>query len=60
LITKETNKNAVEKFLGKRVLIAKKDFVIRHNEYFFEIKEGQDISHIPEQFIQNLKTEKVI
>jgi len=34
--------------------------VIHQNEYHFEIKAGDDLSHIPELFIENLKTENVI
>ena len=44
----------------KKKLIAKKDFKIKHNEYFFDIKEGDSLNHIPKMFIQNLKTEQVI
>lgn len=40
--------------------VAKRDFVIHQNEYHFEIKAGDDLSHIPELFIENLKTENVI
>ena len=39
---------------------AKKDFVISFNDYHREIKEGDDLSDVPEMFIQNLKTENVI
>lgn len=45
------------KLAGK---IAKRDFVIHQNEFHFEIKEGDDLSEIPERFHQNLKTEQVI
>lgn len=41
-------------------LIAKKDFVICHNDYFKEIKKGDDISDVPPIYIENLKTENVI
>lgn len=44
----------------KSKLIAKRDFKIVHNKYVFDIKEGDDISHIPEMFLCNLKVEKVI
>lgn len=42
--------------------IALKDFTIKHNEYFIEIKKGDSIQklQIPNEFIINLKTEKVI
>lgn len=45
-------------------LIAKRDFIIvQHdgeNEHKYEIKEGDDVSYLPEQFLKNLKTEEVI
>lgn len=41
-------------------LTAKRDFVISQNEYFRKIKTGDDLSDVPEMFLQNLKTEKVI
>lgn len=41
-------------------LIAKKDFVITHNEHKIVIKKGQVLKNIPEQFMPNLKTEQVI
>ena len=44
----------------KPKLIAKRDFTICQNEHFIEIKAGDDISSVPEKFIENLKTEKVI
>ncbi len=44
----------------KTKLIAKRDFKIVHNQYVFEIKEGNDIGYIPEMFLANLKVEKVI
>lgn len=40
--------------------IAKRDFTIAHNEYFKEIKKGDDLSDIPEIYEQNLKTEGVL
>lgn len=42
------------------VLVAKKDHVICQNEHFFDIKKGDELSDIPEHFIQTLKTEGVI
>ena len=36
-----------------------RDFHILHNEHDIKIVKGEDIS-VPKQFIQNLKTEKVI
>lgn len=41
-------------------LEAKKDFVICQNDYFRQIKVGDDISDVPECYRQNLKTEGVI
>lgn len=41
-------------------MIAKKDFVIHQNEIHIEIKAGDDVSHVPEKFLENLKTEQVI
>lgn len=43
-----------------RKIKAKRDFVIHHNEFHFDIKRGDDLSKIPKMFHQNLKTEKVI
>lgn len=36
-----------------------KDFIIKHNDFYFELIKGEKIS-IPKMFIPNLKTEKVI
>ena len=41
-------------------LIAKKDFEIHHNDYHRTIKAGDDLSDVPEIYLQNLKTEEVI
>ena len=41
-------------------LIAKRAFVICQNEYFREIKEGDDLSDIPVRYHPNLKTEGVL
>ena len=46
--------------LDKPELIAKKDFVINHNEYHRTIKVGDDLSDVPELYHQNLKTEGVL
>lgn len=40
--------------------IAKKDFVICHNEYYREIKKGDDISDVPSKFKSNLKIEGIL
>jgi len=41
-------------------LIAKKDFVLSHNEFHLEIKVGDDLSQVPEMYHQNLKVEQVL
>ncbi|BEV68537.1 hypothetical protein Bb109J_c1957 [Bdellovibrio bacteriovorus] len=47
--------------IDKRVkLVAVKPFIICHNDYFRLIKVGDDLSDVPEKYLQNLKTEKVI
>lgn len=57
---KKTEKQVTQICEHEQLLIAQKDFVIHQNEHHFEIKKGDDISHIPSQFLKNLKTEKVI
>lgn len=42
------------------LLIAKKAFTIVQNEHVYEIKVGDNLNHIPEQFLVNLKSEGVI
>lgn len=44
----------------KQVISAKKSFTICQNEFFREIKAGDDLSDIPEVYIENLKTEGVL
>ena len=44
---------------SKKLNIAKKDFVIHHNDVHIEIKKG-DVIECPEKFLPNLKTEGVI
>lgn len=41
-------------------LQAKKAFVICQNDYFRVIKAGDDLSNVPQAFMENLKTEGVI
>lgn len=41
-------------------LIAKKDFHLVHNDVDIKIKAGDDLSKVPAQFLENLKTEQVI
>lgn len=43
---------------GKKVAL--RDFTIKHNGYFLEIKKGDDLSKVPVKFMANLKTEKVL
>jgi len=45
-----------------KILIAKRDFIIAQNSYYFAIKRGDDIIKlgIPAKFYENLKTEKII
>lgn len=45
---------------SESMLIAKKAFIIRHNDYYREIKPGDDLSDIPELYHENLKTEGVL
>jgi len=44
----------------RKKLTALKDFCICHNEYFLNIKQGDDLSSVPEIYLENLKTEGVI
>lgn len=44
----------------KTPLIAKKDFKIVHNDYVREIKKGDDVSDVPEMYLNNLKIEGII
>lgn len=41
-------------------MTAKKDFEIHQNDYHRVIKEGDDLSDVPECYHQNLKTEGVL
>lgn len=57
---KEKEESAEDRPIQKvQKLIAKKDFVIHHNEIHIEIKKGDAVS-VPEKFLPNLKTEGVI
>ena len=49
-----------EKKKKSKKLVAKKDFVIHHNDFHLDIKEGDELKDLPEKFVENLKTEKVI
>lgn len=41
-------------------LIAKRDFIICHNGYERLIKVGDDLSDVPAEYYENLKTENVL
>ncbi len=41
-------------------MFAKKDFVINQNGFHLVIKKGDDVSKVPQAFLQNLKTEGVL
>lgn len=45
---------------ANEAMIAKKDFVITHNDYRREIKTGDDLSDVPPIYLENLKTEGVL
>jgi hypothetical protein len=44
----------------KSRLTAKKNFSLHHNEYHNEIKLGDDLSDVPELYLENLRTEGVL
>ncbi len=58
----ESKSESKRKLFSRGKMIAKKDFVIHCNKVHIEIKEGDDLGKmdIPEKFMINLKTEKVI
>lgn len=56
----EPEDEVIELSAGRSDLIARKMFVIEHNEYRRIIKIGDDLSDVPEKFLENLKTENVI
>lgn len=43
-----------------RGLIAKRAHVVHQNEHHFEIKEGDDVSHLPAHLLVPLRAEGVI
>ena len=60
---KKKSEDVVEEMSVRKIrqgMFAKKDFVIHHNKFHLEIKEGDDLSSVPQMFIENLKTENVI
>lgn len=48
------------KEVSRGTLIAKKEFKIVHNDYEREIKIGDDLSDVPELYLENLRTEGII
>lgn len=56
----EDVEKAVEPVEMSHNMIAKRDFVLSHNDYKREIKAGEDVSDVPVMYHANLKTEKVI
>lgn len=59
-VQSERDEETQELPVAKPELIAKKDFSIHHNEYHREIKKGDDLSDVPELYLDNLRTEGVI
>ena len=45
---------------SKSDLIAKKDHVIFRNGFRLDIKVGDNLNEVPEEYLSSLKTEKVI
>lgn len=56
----KTVSRLVSEVKAKQSMIAKRDFLIVQNDTRIEIKAGDDVSHVPEMYWQNLKTEQVI
>jgi len=61
-IPKEGYEKSVTEMIrsAKGRLVAKRDFVIHQNEVHIVIKAGDDLSSVPEKYLENLKTEAVI
>jgi hypothetical protein len=55
-VTKEKKANEPK----RAAFIAKKNFKIVQNDFVLEIKVGDDLTDVPERFVENLKTEGVI
>ena len=50
-----------EQVIEPEKLIAKRDFVISQNDFYLEIKKGDDLAEsVPPAFYPNLKTENVL
>lgn len=56
----EKKKAKEEEKSKSKGLVAKKNFVIAHNEYYRVIKAGDDVSDVPELYHENLRTEGVL
>jgi hypothetical protein len=50
---------SLKNFPGMVEIVPLKDFLIHHNQFHIEIKEGVPVS-IPQKFLQNMVTENVI
>lgn len=50
---------SLKNFPGTVEIMPEKDFLIHHNQFHIEIKEGLPVS-IPRKFLQNMVTEGVI
>ncbi len=59
MVTKKKDVILEEQPIQKK-LIAQKAFTIRQNDYLKVIAVGDDISDIPEIYLENLKTEGVL
>ena len=57
--TKQSKKKAGKKSHGKTEIMPLRSFYISYNEIQIDIKEGVSVE-VPNIFLQNLKTEKVI
>jgi len=57
----EKKKEEKETFPTKKKVIAKKDWVVHMNKHHYDIKKGDDVSHIKtKEIIESLKKEQVI
>lgn len=56
----KSTKQAPEEKPSKGALVAKKDFVLVHNDYARTIVAGDDLSDVPAIYHENLRTEGVL
>jgi len=56
---KQSKKVSKKKMEDEYKVIPSRDFVISHNGYYIELKEGVPCE-VPPMFLENLKTEKII